>query len=214
MPPPVWNASSVPTGWGNSTASSSLSASTWIGWPPRSTHDGRGVVVERALERVDDLVVERRLGLLRQPADVDLDLLRLVEPPDALGREDVHHARREPAVGNHRHPWPRPPVRGASSARTRSRCCRRGRRSGTRPRRRPGPWGRCSSRGWRSSPRCDPGAFSAPRPGRSRRAAPSRSRPPQSPAQERWKVVRPQIGQRHLRNSRILQKIVRARTTL
>ena len=63
-----------------------------------------GVVVERALERVDDLVVERRLRFLGQPADVDPDLLRLVEPPNALGCEDVHHSRGQPAIGNHRDP--------------------------------------------------------------------------------------------------------------
>jgi hypothetical protein len=40
IPPPVWNASRVPTGCGKSTCSSSLSASTWIGLPPRRTHDG------------------------------------------------------------------------------------------------------------------------------------------------------------------------------
>ena len=40
MPPPVWNASSVPDRLGKSTASSSLSASTCTGLPPRSTQDG------------------------------------------------------------------------------------------------------------------------------------------------------------------------------
>ena len=61
----------------------------------------RGVVVERAFERIDNLVVERRLRLLRQSAHVDLDLLRAIQPPDALGGKDVHHARRETAIRNH-----------------------------------------------------------------------------------------------------------------
>ena len=39
----------------------------------------RRVVVEHALERVDDLVVERWLGLLRQPADVDPHRVDFVE---------------------------------------------------------------------------------------------------------------------------------------
>ena len=40
MPPPVWNASSLPTGAGNSTGSTSLSASTCTGLPFRRTQDG------------------------------------------------------------------------------------------------------------------------------------------------------------------------------
>lgn len=40
MPPPVWNASSAPSGAGNSMVSSSESASTWVRFPPRSTHEG------------------------------------------------------------------------------------------------------------------------------------------------------------------------------
>ena len=58
----------------------------------------RGVVVERTLERIDDLVIERRFRMLRQPPDVDLDPLDLVQPADPLGREDVDHPRREAAV--------------------------------------------------------------------------------------------------------------------
>ena len=40
IPPPVWKASSVPIGSGNSTVSSSLSASTCTGFPPRNTQEG------------------------------------------------------------------------------------------------------------------------------------------------------------------------------
>ncbi len=36
--------------------------------------------------------------MLRQAADVDLHRVRLADPPHALGGEDVHHPRREPAV--------------------------------------------------------------------------------------------------------------------
>ena len=36
--------------------------------------------------------------MLRQAADVDLHRVRLADAPDALGGEDVHHPRREPAV--------------------------------------------------------------------------------------------------------------------
>jgi hypothetical protein len=38
-PPAVWNASSVPTGSGNSTGSISERASTSFGSPSRSTHE-------------------------------------------------------------------------------------------------------------------------------------------------------------------------------
>ena len=40
MPPPVWKASSSPTGGGNITGSTSDSASTRVGLPLRSTQDG------------------------------------------------------------------------------------------------------------------------------------------------------------------------------
>ena len=66
-------------------------------------HPGeRCVVVENALERVDNLIIERRLGLLRQSANINAHGIHRVELADAVLRENVHHARSKPAVGNDR----------------------------------------------------------------------------------------------------------------
>src|SRR5438093_189610 len=61
----------------------------------------RRVVVERTFQGVHDLVVERRIGVLWQPSSEDLHGLRVADAPDPLGRQDVHHAGREPAIGDH-----------------------------------------------------------------------------------------------------------------
>src|SRR5213075_1037674 len=64
-------------------------------------HPGwRRVVVERALEGIDDLIVQRWLGLLRESPHKDLDRLRFSHAPNALGSDDVDHAGSEPAIGN------------------------------------------------------------------------------------------------------------------
>ena len=60
----------------------------------------RRVVVEDALHRVDDLVVQRGLGILGKPSDQNLDRGRLIHRVDPGLGEDVHHARRQPTVGN------------------------------------------------------------------------------------------------------------------
>jgi hypothetical protein len=52
------------------------------------------------MQRVDDLVVQRRLRFLRQATDADADRVRVVQLVDARGRQDVDHARREAAVGD------------------------------------------------------------------------------------------------------------------
>src|SRR5215831_9087659 len=72
--------------------------------PPSVSYDPRQrrVVIERALERVNEHVVERRLGVLRQSTNEDLDRLHGVELRDAVLGQDVHHARREPTIGNDR----------------------------------------------------------------------------------------------------------------
>jgi hypothetical protein len=56
------------------------------------------VVVEHAVQRVDDLVVQRRLRILRQAADADAHGVRLVQRGDARGGQDVDHAGRQAAV--------------------------------------------------------------------------------------------------------------------
>ena len=113
------------------------SASTCAALAAAQHPGGRGVVVERALEGIHDLVVERRLGLLRQPArrrSCTFSAWSSRRMPSAARMLTM--PGREAAVGDHRDaPWPRP-RRAASSARRRSRCCRRDRRSGSRPRRR------------------------------------------------------------------------------
>ena len=71
--------------------------------PAAPQHPGRrGVVIEGPLQRVHDLVVERRLGGLGETADEDLDLLRLVQPADTLRRQNVDHPRGEATVGDDR----------------------------------------------------------------------------------------------------------------
>ena len=60
----------------------------------------RRVVVEHPLDGVHDLVLERARRILRQSADKDAHRLGLVEAITAKLREDVHHARRESAVGH------------------------------------------------------------------------------------------------------------------
>src|SRR4029079_15811677 len=62
----------------------------------------RCVVSENALERVDDLIIERRLRILRKSADKDLHLVNRIELIDSVLRENVHHSRRETAVRNDR----------------------------------------------------------------------------------------------------------------
>jgi len=62
----------------------------------------RRVVIERALERVDEHVVEGRLRMLRQPADEDLHRVDRVELLDSVLGKDVDHSGGKPAVGNDR----------------------------------------------------------------------------------------------------------------
>ena len=72
---------------------------------PLAQHPGRGrVVIERALQGIHDLIVERRLGLLRQATHENLDALGCSDPPDPLGRDDVDHPGRETAVRYDRDP--------------------------------------------------------------------------------------------------------------
>src|SRR5207247_1244642 len=62
----------------------------------------RRVVVERALERIDDLIIERRFRFLGQAPHEDLHALGLADAADAFGGDDVDHAGGETAVGDHR----------------------------------------------------------------------------------------------------------------
>src|SRR5260370_8486769 len=69
----------------------------------------RRVVVERPRERVDDLVVEGRLRVLRQAAHVDPHRLGRPYAPDPFGRHHVDEAGRHPATRDPGHPPPPPP---------------------------------------------------------------------------------------------------------
>src|SRR4051812_36585846 len=62
----------------------------------------RRVVVQHSLERVDDLVVEWRLRMLWETANEDPHALDLIQLPDPVFRQNVHHSRRETAVRNYR----------------------------------------------------------------------------------------------------------------
>jgi hypothetical protein len=62
----------------------------------------RRVVVEHTLQRVHDLVVQRRLRILRQPTDVDPHALDAIHRANAHLGENVHHAGREATVGDDR----------------------------------------------------------------------------------------------------------------
>ncbi len=93
----------MPSGGGNATGSGSESGSTWVGFPSRKTHAGRGVIVERSFQRIDQLVVEGRLRTLRQPTDEELDRFRVSNAANSLRGKNVGDAWSQAAVGDHRH---------------------------------------------------------------------------------------------------------------
>src|SRR4030095_11972626 len=62
----------------------------------------RGVIIERALEGIDDLIIEGGLRSLRQAPHEDLHPFGSIEAPNSLRSQDVHHSRCEPAIGNDR----------------------------------------------------------------------------------------------------------------
>ncbi len=70
----------------------------------------RGVVVQHALERIDDLVVERRLRILRKSTDKNADRVYGIELRDSVLCEDVHHARCDATIGHHRDALRRGPL--------------------------------------------------------------------------------------------------------
>ena len=103
-PPAVWKASSVPIGSAKGTGSSLAQRLDGGALAVAEDPRGGGVVVERPLQRVDDLVVERRLRVLGESADVDSYPVGAIEAADPLGGEDVDHPRREAAIGHDREP--------------------------------------------------------------------------------------------------------------
>src|SRR5256885_581627 len=68
---------------------------------PSANPRKRRVVVEHTLERINDLIVERRLGMLRQSADEYPHRIHFVQLLDRMLGEDVHHSRRKSTVGNY-----------------------------------------------------------------------------------------------------------------
>ena len=64
----------------------------------------RGVVVHHPFDGVRNLVSERWLRILWQPAHKELDALDRVELIDAVLRDDIDHAGGETGVGDHADP--------------------------------------------------------------------------------------------------------------
>ena len=72
-----------------------------LGYPAAADHAcDLDVLVDQALDREYELIVERRFGLLRQAADANMDLGNLVKPGRTVHRQDRHHSGCKSAIGN------------------------------------------------------------------------------------------------------------------
>ena len=58
------------------------------------------IFVDQALDRKNELVIERRLWILRQAADADMDLVDAIKSGRTVHRQYRDHTRGQAAVGN------------------------------------------------------------------------------------------------------------------